>query len=461
MEFKDIQAVYFVGAGGIGMSAVARYFRQKGLVVAGYDKTPSDLTRKLEQEEIQLHYEENVDLIPSACKNPATTLVVYTPAIPETHKELAFFRTNGFEIEKRAQVLGRLTQTHKGLCFAGTHGKTSTSTMCAHIMHQSHLDCNAFLGGISKNYGTNYILSDKSDYVVIEADEFDRSFHWLRPYMSVITSTDPDHLDIYGTKEAYLESFRHYTELIQTDGVLVIHKDLEMKQNVQAGVKVYEYSREAGDFHAENIRIENGTIVFDMVSPIENVTNIELGQPVPINIENGIAAMALAQLSGCTAEELRRGMKTYEGVDRRFDFKIKNDQHVLLSDYAHHPKEILQSAKSLKEIYPNRKITVIFQPHLYSRTRDFYMDFAEALSHFDEVILTEIYPAREELIPGVTSELIYNHLDNKIEKQMIKKDDVLEFANDRDFDVLVVLGAGNLDNYMGQLSEIIKEKEQN
>ncbi|MBF1385574.1 UDP-N-acetylmuramate--L-alanine ligase [Prevotella aurantiaca] len=461
MEFKDIQAVYFVGAGGIGMSAVARYFRQKGLVVAGYDKTPSDLTRKLEQEEIQLHYEENVDLIPSACKNPATTLVVYTPAIPETHKELAFFRKNGFEIEKRAQVLGRLTQTHKGLCFAGTHGKTSTSTMCAHIMHQSHLDCNAFLGGISKNYGTNYILSDKSDYVVIEADEFDRSFHWLRPYMSVITSTDPDHLDIYGTKEAYLESFRHYTELIQTDGVLVIHKDLEMKQNVQAGVKVYEYSREAGDFHAENIRIENGTIVFDMVSPIENVTNIELGQPVPINIENGIAAMALAQLSGCTAEELRRGMKTYEGVDRRFDFKIKNDQHVLLSDYAHHPKEILQSAKSLKEIYPNRKITVIFQPHLYSRTRDFYMDFAEALSHFDEVILTEIYPAREELIPGVTSELIYNHLDNKIEKQMIKKDDVLEFANDRDFDVLVVLGAGNLDNYMGQLSEIIKEKEQN
>ncbi|WP_273412671.1 UDP-N-acetylmuramate--L-alanine ligase [Prevotella aurantiaca] len=461
MEFKYIQAVYFVGAGGIGMSAVARYFRQKGLVVAGYDKTPSDLTRQLEQEEIKLHYEENVDLIPSACKNPATTLVVYTPAIPETHKELAFFRTNGFEIEKRAQVLGRLTQTHKGLCFAGTHGKTSTSTMCAHIMHQSHLDCNAFLGGISKNYGTNYILSDKSDYVVIEADEFDRSFHWLRPYMSVITSTDPDHLDIYGTKEAYLESFRHYTELIQTDGVLVIHKDLEMKQNVQAGVKVYEYSREAGDFHAENIRIENGTIVFDMVSPIENVTNIELGQPVPINIENGIAAMALAQLSGCTAEELRRGMKTYEGVDRRFDFKIKNDQHVLLSDYAHHPKEILQSAKSLKEIYPNRKITVIFQPHLYSRTRDFYMDFAEALSHFDEVILTEIYPAREEPIPGVTSELIYNNLDNKVERQMIKKDDVLEFANDRDFDVLVVLGAGNLDNYMGQLSEIIKEKEQN
>ena len=460
MELKDIKAVYFVGAGGIGMSAVARYFRQKGLVVAGYDKTPSDLTRHLEQEGIQLHYEENTDLIPEACKDPAATLVVYTPAIPDTHKELAFFRANGFQIEKRAQVLGRLTQTHKGLCFAGTHGKTSTSTMCAHIMHQSHLDCNAFLGGISKNYGTNYILSDKSDYVVIEADEFDRSFHWLRPYMSVITSTDPDHLDIYGTKEAYLESFRHYTELIQTGGALVIHKDLEMKQNVQAGVKVYEYSREAGDFHAENIRIQNGTIVFDMVSPIENVTDIELGQPVPINIENGIAAMALAQLSGCTAEELRRGMKSYEGVDRRFDFKLKNDRHVLLSDYAHHPKEILQSAKSLKEIYPNRKITVIFQPHLYSRTNDFYRDFAEALSHFDEVVLTEIYPAREEPIPGVTSALIYDNLSSNVEKQMIRKDDVLEFAKGRDFDVLVVLGAGNLDNYVGQLTEIIKEKEQ-
>ena len=460
MELKDIKAVYFVGAGGIGMSAVARYFRQKGLVVAGYDKTPSDLTRHLEQEGIQLHYEENTDLIPEACKDPATTLVVYTPAIPDTHKELAFFRANGFQIEKRAQVLGRLTQTHKGLCFAGTHGKTSTSTMCAHIMHQSHLDCNAFLGGISKNYGTNYILSDKSDYVVIEADEFDRSFHWLRPYMSVITSTDPDHLDIYGTKEAYLESFRHYTELIQTGGALVIHKDLEMRQNVQAGVKVYEYSREAGDFHAENIRIQNGTIVFDMVSPIENVTDIELGQPVPINIENGIAAMALAQLSGCTADELHRGMKSYEGVDRRFDFKLKNDRHVLLSDYAHHPKEILQSAKSLKEIYPNRKITVIFQPHLYSRTNDFYRDFAEALSHFDEVVLTEIYPAREEPIPGVTSALIYDNLSSNVEKQMIRKDNVLEFAKGRDFDVLVVLGAGNLDNYVGQLTEIIKEKEQ-
>ena len=458
MELKDIKSVYFVGAGGIGMSALARYFLHKGMPVAGYDKTPSELTRNLEKEGMDIHYEENVRLIPEECRKPASTLVVFTPAIPASHAELVYFRENGFDIQKRAQVLGTLTRTHKGLCFAGTHGKTTTSTMCAHIMHQSHLDCNAFLGGISKNYGTNYILSAHSDFVVIEADEFDRSFHWLRPWMSVITSTDPDHLDIYGTKEAYLESFRHYTELIQKGGALIIHKGLEMKQHVQEGVKVYEYSRDGGDFHAGNVRIADGTITCDFLSPIENVRDVELGQPIPINIENGIAAMAMAQLNGCTAEELRNGMKTYGGVDRRFDFKIKNSRHVFLSDYAHHPKEILQSAKSLKELYADRKVTVIFQPHLYSRTRDFYKDFAEALSHFDEVILTEIYPAREQPIPGVTSRLIYDNLRPDVEKQMIRKEDVLDFVRSRDFDVLVVLGAGNLDNYVPQMTEILNGK---
>lgn len=459
MELKDIKAVYFVGAGGIGMSAIARYFLHRGVVVAGYDKTSTELTRQLEKEGMAIHYEENTQLIPKACRNPQNTLVVYTPAIPKEHAELAYFHNNGFEVEKRAQVLGTLTRTHKGLCFAGTHGKTTTSTMCAHIMHQSHLDCNAFLGGISKNYGTNYILSDHSDYVVIEADEFDRSFHWLRPWMSVITATDPDHLDIYGTKEAYLESFRHYTELIQPGGALIIHTDLEMKQHVQDGVRVFEYSRDKGDFHAENVRIADGTIFFDFVSPIESISNVELGQPIPINIENGIAAMAMAQLNGCSSEEVKNGMKTYGGVDRRFDFKLKNDRHVFLSDYGHHPKEILQSAKSLKELYHDRKITAIFQPHLYTRTRDFYKDFAAALSHFDEVILTEIYPAREKPIPGVTSELIYNNLKPGIEKSIIRKDDVLDFVKARDFDVLVVLGAGNLNDYVPQIADILKSKE--
>lgn len=459
MELKDIKSVYFVGAGGIGMSAIARYFLHIGVVVVGYDKTPSALTKELEKEGMDIHYEENVALIPAACKDASSTLVIYTPAIPQEHQELVYFHENGFTIEKRAQVLGTLTRSHKGLCVAGTHGKTTTSTMCAHIMHQSHVDCNAFLGGISKNYGTNYILSDKSDYVVIEADEFDRSFHWLRPWMSVITATDPDHLDIYGTKEAYLESFRHYTELIQPGGALIIHKNLEMKQHVQDGVKIYEYSLNEGDFHAENIKIDNGEITFDFISPVESISNVELGQPVPINIENAVAAMAMAQLNGCTAEEIKEGIKTYEGVERRFDFKIKDDKHVFLSDYAHHPKEIYQSAKSIRELYKNRKITAIFQPHLYTRTRDFYKDFADSLSILDEVILCDIYPAREAPIPGVTSELIYKNLKPGVEKSMIHKENVLDLVKKRDFDVLIVLGAGDLDNLVPQMAEILKQKE--
>lgn len=457
MNITDIKAVYFVGAGGIGMSAIARYFLKKGLVVAGYDKTPSDLTRQLEKEGMLIHYDENIEEIPHICKQKESCLVIYTPAIPADHQELVFFQKNGFEIQKRAQVLGTLTKAHKGLCVAGTHGKTTTSTMCAHIMHQSHLNCNAFLGGISKNYGTNYILSD-SDYVVIEADEFDRSFHWLRPWMSVITSTDPDHLDIYGTKEAYLESFRHYTELIQPGGALIIHRDLEMKEHLQDGVRHYDYSLNEGDFHAENIRIENGEITFDFISPIESIKDVQLGQPIPINIENGIAAMAMAQLNGCTADELKYGMKTYNGVDRRFDFKIKTDRLVFLSDYAHHPKEIYQSAKSIRELYKDKHITAIFQPHLYTRTRDFYRDFADALSQLDEVVLTEIYPAREQPIEGVTSQLIYDNLKEGVKKEMIHKDEVLDYVSSHNFEVLIVLGAGDLDNQVPQITKLLNSK---
>lgn len=459
MELREIKSVYFVGAGGIGMSALARYFMHRKLVVAGYDRTPTVLTHELEREGMLLHYEESVDQIPQACRDKKHTLVVYTPAIPATHAELAWFKANGFVIEKRAQVLGTLTRAHKGLCFAGTHGKTTTSTMCAHIMNQSHLGCNAFLGGISKNVGSNYVLSTTSDYVVVEADEFDRSFHWLRPWMTVITSADPDHLDIYGTKEAYLESFRHYTELIQQGGALIIHTDLEVQPHEPEGVKTYTYSRDAGDFHAENIRIGDGKIVFDFVSPLETVSDIELGHPVPINIENGVAALAMAQLNGCTAEELRKGLKTYAGVDRRFDFKLRNDRHVFLSDYGHHPKEILQCAKSLRELYADRKLTVIFQPHLYTRTRDFYRDFADALSHFDEVILTEIYPAREQPILGVTSQLIFDNLKEGVERTLIAKQDVLDYVRSRDFDVLVVLGAGDLNDYVPEITQILEAKE--
>ena len=453
-----VKSVYFVGAGGIGMSALIRYFLHKGCNVGGYDKTPTPLTQTLVSEGADIHYEDNLQLVAPCFKDKESTLVVYTPAVPADHSELSFFRDNGFDVQKRAQVLGMLTNQMKGLCVAGTHGKTTTSTMLAHIMHQSSPDCNAFLGGISKNYGTNYILSEKSDFVVIEADEFDRSFHWLRPFMTVITATDPDHLDIYGTKEAYLESFRHYSSLIREDGVLLIHTDLEMKPDVKPGVRVYEYARDKGDFHAENIRIGNGEIFFDFVSPIETIKDIQLGVPVSINIDNGIAAMAIAQLNGVSADEIKKAMKSYEGVDRRFDFKIKTDKIVFLSDYAHHPNEIEQSVKSIRELYADKKIAAVFQPHLYTRTRDFYREFADSLSLLDTVYLCDIYPAREEPIPGVTSKLIYDNLRPGMEKFLVHKEDVVELLSKGDFQVLVSLGAGDIENYVPQIQEMLAEK---
>lgn len=457
MDAKEIKAVYFVGIGGIGMSALARYFLHKGITVAGYDKTPSELTRKLEAEGALIHYEEDVDAIPVACQSPENTLVIYTPAIPQEHAELCYFQSRGFEIEKRAQLLGTLSRAGKALCVAGTHGKTTTSTMAAHLLHQSHVDCNAFLGGISKNYGTNYILSH-SDYIVIEADEFDRSFHWLTPFATVITATDSDHLDIYGTREAYLESFRKYSSLIQPGGFLILHEGLEMQADVQPGVTTYTYNRESGDFHAENIRIGNGEIVFDYISPLGDISGIQLGVPVSINIENGIAAMALAQIAGLTPDEIREGMRTFSGVDRRFDFKIKNDRIVFLSDYAHHPQEIHQSILSIRELYRNKKITAIFQPHLYTRTRDFYLDFAQSLSLLDEVILTEIYPAREEPIPGVSSQLIYDHLAPSVSKRMCRKEEIPDLIRNGHFEVLITLGAGDIDNYVPLITEILQSK---
>ena len=452
----QIKAVYFVGIGGIGMSAIARYFLNSGIAVGGYDRVPSDLTEQLSKEGALVHYEDDVNLIPAPCRDKESTLVVYTPAIPAEHSELTFFREQGFEIQKRAQVLGTLTRALKGLCVAGTHGKTTTSSMAAHMLHQSHVDCNAFLGGITKNYGTNYILSKKSPFVVIEADEFDRSFHWLTPYASVITATDADHLDIYGTEEAYLESFRKYSSLILPGGYLILHTGLKMQPDVQEGVTVYTYSREQGDFHAENIHIGDGRITFDLVSPLGNITDIDLGVPVSINIENGIAAMALAQVAGATAEEIRQGMASFKGVDRRFDFHIRTDRMAYLSDYAHHPEEIRRSLESICELYRGRRIKAIFQPHLYTRTRDFYHEFADALSLVDDVCIVDIYPAREEPIPGVTSALIYDNLRPGVKRQMCRKDDILDVVRQGGFDVLVTLGAGDIENYASQITEILQ-----
>ena len=450
-----MQAVYFIGIGGIGMSAIARYFLNSGVFVGGYDKTPSALTETLEKEGAVIHYEDNISLIPQECLHKDDCLVVYTPAIPGTHSELNYFKDNGYDMQKRAQVLGTLTRSLKGLCAAGTHGKTTTSSIAAHILHQSHIGCNAFLGGITKNYGTNYILSKDSPYVVIEADEFDRSFHWLTPWATVITSTDADHLDIYGTEEAYLESFRKYTSLIIPGGCLIMHTGLKLQPAPQDGVRTYTYSREEGDFHAKNINIGNGRITFDLVSPIEDIPNIELGVPVAINIDNGIAAMALAQIAGATAEEIRNAMLSFGGVDRRFDFHVRREDMVYISDYAHHPEEIRQSILSIKQLYNDRRIMAIFQPHLYSRTQDFYKEFADALSLLDDVVLLDIYPAREEPIPGVTSKLIYDNLRPGIRKTMCRKQDILDCVREKDFDVLVTLGAGDIENYAKEIADIL------
>ena len=454
---ENFNSIYFVGAGGIGMSALVRYYLSKGIHVGGYDHTASELTHKLIEEGADIHYDDNVALISDLFKNPSDTLIVRTPAVPESHTELTWFRDNGFNIVKRAELLGLITRKSKGICIAGTHGKTTTSSMTAHIFKQSHVDCNAFLGGILKNYGSNLMLSDKSDFTIIEADEYDRSFHQLLPYMAVITSSDADHLDIYGTEEAYLESFSHFTSLIRPDGVLVIKKGIKAQPLLQEGVKLYTYSaEEEADFYASDIRIGNGTIIFDFITPDKTIKDIELGVPVKINIENGVAAMAMAYLNGVTDEEMRDAMKTFGGAKRRFDFHIKNDDIVFLDDYAHHPEEIRTSLSSLKALYPGKKLSVIFQPHLYSRTKDFAPEFASALSISDELILLDIYPARELPIDGVTSDIIYKDVTTE-DKVLCTKTELLDIVKQRDFEVLVILGAGDIDRFIDPIKVILSK----
>ena len=455
LEISSIHSVYFVGAGGIGMSALIRYFLWRGKAVAGYDRVSSELTTRLIGEGARIHFTEDVGLIPDDCRNAQSTLVVYTPAVPADHAELRYFRDHGFEVQKRAQVLGLITRDSLALCVAGTHGKTTTSTMAAHLLHQSHVGATAFLGGISKNYGTNLLLSPQSPYTVIEADEFDRSFHHLSPYMSVVTATDPDHLDVYGTPEAYLEGFRHYTSLIRPGGALIVHEGLALRPAVQPGVKVYTYSRERGDFHADRVRIGGGEIVIDFVAPDTRIRDVRLGVPISINIDNGVAAMALAHLNGATDEEIRQGMATYSGVDRRFDFRLKTDRLTVISDYAHHPAEIAQSARSIRELYPDRKLTAIFQPHLYTRTRDFYREFAQSLSLLDEVILTDIYPARERPLPGVSSRLIHDRLAPGVERHLWPKRAIADRLRTHPVEVLIILGAGDLDDDIPHLIDAL------
>lgn len=460
MEFNQIKSVYFIGAGGIGMSALVRFFLANGKNVGGYDKTPSELTSALISEGAEIHYEENVDMIPQCCRDRETTLVVYTPAIPAEHVEMVWFLTHGFELQKRAQVLGTITRSMDGLCVAGTHGKTTTSAMAAYILNGTDDGCNAFLGGILKNTRSNLMLSDKSRRVVIEADEFDRSFHHLRPLRSVITAMDADHLDIYGTYENYVESFHHYASLIREGGDLILRYGLEekLKPELQNGVRLWSYSADKGDFHAENVRMGGGEITFDFISPLGNIKNVSLGVPVSVNIENGVAAMALAQMSGADENVIRDRMASFRGTDRRFDFHLKTQEKVYLSDYAHHPAELKQCALSIRALYADRRITAIFQPHLYTRTRDFYKDFAESLSLFDEVWVVDIYPAREKPIPGVTSQLVADNIRKGVCKGVIPMGRVLDVVKSEkdNIQVLVTVGAGDLDNLADQITSILE-----
>ena len=439
------------------MAALERYFLAKGCRVAGYDRTPTELTRALQDEGVEITFDESVEAIPADFKGcPEEVLVVYTPALPDMHPGLSYFRENGYEVVKRAAVLGNITRDTKGLCFAGTHGKTTTSSMAAHILNTCKVGCNAFLGGILRNYNSNLLLSATSPYSVIEADEYVRSFHHLRPYIAVITATDPDHLDIYGTEEAYLESFAHFTELINPGGMLVVHEDLKLKPRVPEGVKIYTYSRDKGDFHAENVRRGNGEITFDIVTPSGTVRDITLGVPVEINIENAIAAFAACYLTGdIEIDAARDAIASFMGPKRRFEFWLKEpgaEGRAIIDDYAHHPDELKASIKSVKALYPGRRLTVAFQPHLYSRTRDFAPEFAASLSLADEVILLDIYPAREEPIPGVTSEIIFNDIKCK-DKVMIDKQHLTETIKNRNFEILLTVGAGDICNY---LPEIVK-----
>lgn len=456
--------IYFIGAGGIGMAALERYFKSQGDNVAGYDRTPTELTDSLMAEGIDITFDESADAVPSLYRDPANTLVVYTPAVPDTMPQLRWFRDNGFKVVKRAVVLGEVTRRSKGICFAGTHGKTTTSSMAAHILHTSKAGCNAFLGGVLRNYNSNFLLDASSPYSVIEADEYDRSFHHLSPYIAVITATDPDHLDIYGTEEAYLESFTRFTQLIHPDGKLIVHTGLKFRPDVPAGVTTYTYSRDEGDFHAANIRRGNGTIVYDLIVPRDilpegKVEDIELGVPVEINIENSIAAAAATLLTGdVTADDLRTAIASFMGPKRRFEFHLREkEEHgrVIIDDYAHHPDELKASISSVKALYPERRLTVAFQPHLYTRTRDFAGEFAEALSLADEVVLLDIYPAREEPIPGVTSKIIFDKISCK-EKHLISKQLLTKTIKNINFDILLTVGAGDINTFIPEIIESIK-----
>ena len=472
MKNEEIHTIYFLGIGGIGMSALARYFAAQGYRVMGYDRTPSPLTHALKVEGIEVQYEDATHWVEQLDKTH--TLVVRTPAVPTQTKLYRYLQEQGFQILKRAEVLGRVTKEKKALCVAGTHGKTTTSTILAHILHHSHVGTSAFLGGIANNYGTNVLIDTKSDYVVVEADEFDRSFHHLSPYMSVITSIDPDHLDIYGTEDAYRESFMHYAGLVEK--ALVVKEGVELSSGgvelSSSGVEWYAYGVDTAQhdsakphFYADNVRVENGELHFDFHTLVSVVRDIRLGVPARVNVENSVAAMAIAHLVGATDEELRQGVESFTGVYRRFNVHVNTSNVAYIDDYAHHPQELAASIESVRCLYPDRHMIGVFQPHLFTRTRDFLNEFASVLSTLDEVVLLPIYPAREEPIEGVTSERLKEEIsrlkteDNSV--RVVEKEELCGVLSEQckrlnaagKACVVMTLGAGDIDRLVMNVKE--------
>lgn len=437
--------IYFIGAGGIGMAALERYCLAHGLQVAGYDRTPSELTDDLVHEGVNITFEDAVDTIDPRFRDPADTLVVRTPAVPEDSVQLTWFRNHGFEIVKRAALLGTLTKNGRPICISGTHGKTTVTSMVAHILHVSPAGCNAFVGGVMRNYGTNYLIDPSSDLSVVEADEYDRSFHHLTPYVAVVTSVDPDHLDIYGTPEAYRESFARFTELIRPGGALLMHTGLPLVPRTAKDVRIHTYGRTDGDYHASGIRYRDGHLLFDFVMPDGTVIpDISAGVPVQINVENAVAALAAVHLAGVfEPESARRAMETFAGPHRRFERHILPQGKVVIDDYAHHPDELHASIESVRALYPDRCVTVAFQPHLYSRTRDFAAAFGHVLSLADDVILLPVYPAREDPIPGVESDIIARHID-KPHILLFSRQELPQYLAANPTDVLLIAGAGDI-----------------
>lgn len=445
--------IYFIGIGGIGMSAIARYYRFKGLNVSGYDKTPSDLTRELEKEGIGVHYEDDIDFIP---KDIEDTLVVYTPAIPADLKELVYVQEHGYRVIKRSRTLGEIAKGQRCLAVAGTHGKTTTSTLTAHILTDCGEGCTAFLGGISKNYGTNMLVSH-NETVVAEADEFDRSFLQLFPEVAVITAMDADHLDIYGTVEAYQQAFRDFAA--QVHGTMIIKKGLPVTAaDTKAKIYTYSYDDAGADFHAENARPDNlGYFIYDLVTPMGTVKDIKVGIPGWVNAENSIAAAAICLVYGIEPEKVKAAIGNYQGVKRRLDLHLNTEKLSYIDDYAHHPQELASAISSMRDIFPGRKLTAVFQPHLFTRTRDFADGFAQSLSMVDKLILLDIYPAREEPIPGVTSDIIFDKVTAP-EKVLISKEELMDYLAKEELDVLITFGAGNVDRYIGPITEMLKKR---